>query len=71
MGLLDASFCLRLLHDGATGRASMMSGFKNRIAPTLAALVMATSASVALTQPAVASDNVDNSSHKSMSENAR
>ena len=49
----------------------MMSGFKNRIAPTLAALVMATSASVALTQPAVASDNVDNSSHKSMSENAR
>jgi len=51
--------------------ASMMSGFKNRIAPTLAALVMATSASVALTQPAVASDNVDNSSHKSMSENAR
>ena len=49
----------------------MMSGFKNRIAPTLAALVMATSASVSLTQPAVASDNVDNSSHKSMSENAR
>jgi hypothetical protein len=35
----------------------MMSGFKDRIAPTLAALVMATSASVALTQPTIASDS--------------